>query len=514
MVFGNWQDALGRRKLPPVRTIAREPSRADATPNLLEIVWRRKLTVLVTLLVFLAGGILYILVTPPRYLASTSMLIDPRLGKTVGADPLTPGFMPDASTIDSQIKLFTSQTVLSRVAQMAKLKDVPEFNGSQRSLLQRLLHPGSDLNQDVDLRALEDAITIKRPERTYVVGIDVLASNPTLAAEIANDIPRAYIEDQISSRVDAARDDSSFVKDKLATLSNQLREAEEKVEAYKVEHNIIDTTGLRSNEQQVADLTKALGDARAKESDAKAALAEIDAMAKSGHLDAISEALRSPTIERLRQSQAETDQSVARLSMTLGPDHPELKEAQARAKEVKSLIRAELARLKLSAQQDYQVAHQHERQIASGVEKLKSQSADMNRAIVPLETLERNVRLLRASFDHFSKVDDSLAQQEGDTPPGRVISVARPPISPARPKKSLVGAIAFAAGLFFGLAAALFAESLSPPLEQDRFFEREEALDEPPQPEPVPRPRAEPRRTPPRARTTRRYWDDDDDLYA
>ena len=510
-------DGFRRRDAQPARG-------ADTGANLLEIVWRRKLTVLATLLIFLAGGVLYILVTPPRYLASTSMLIDPRLGKTVGADPLMPGFVPDGSAMDSQVKLFTSQTVLSRVAEMAKLKDEPEFNGSQRSLLTRLLHPSLDFDGSVDLRALEEAITIKRPERTYVVGIDVLAASPKLAAEIANDIAKAYIEDQVSSRVDSARDDSSFVKDKLETLSTQLKDAEDKAEAYKVEHNIVDTSGLRSNEQQVVDLTKALGDARAKESDAKAALAEIDSMAKGGHLDAIGEALRSQTIERLRQSQAETDQTVARLAMTLGPNHPELKEAKAKANEIKGLIRAELARLKLSAQQDYEVAHQHERQIAGGVDKLKAQSADMSRSMVPLEALERNVRLLRASFDHFSKVDDSLAQQEGETPPGRVIAVARPPVSPARPKKSLVGAISFAAGLFFGLATALFAESLGPAPQAGRYFadereivptrahprererERERDLD----PEPFP----EPRRTPPRARTTRRYWDDDDDLSA
>ena len=494
-------DETRRRK---VRAARDSESGSETPPSLLEILWRRKLTVLATLLLFLAGGVLYILVTPPRYLASTSMLIDPRLGKTVGADPLMPGFVPDGSAMDSQIKLFTSQTVLSRAAEMAKLKDVPEFNGSERSLLQRLTHPNLDLAGEVDLRALEEAITIKRPERTYVVGIDVLAGSPKLAADIANDITKAYIEDQISSRVDAAQDDSSFVKDKLTALSAQLKDAEMKAEAYKVEHNIVDSNGLRSNEQQVVDLTKALGDARAKESDAKAALSEIDSMAKGGHLDAISEALRSQTIERLRQSQAETDQTVAKLSMTLGPDHPELKEAKARAREIKNLLRDELARLKLSAQQDYQVAHQHERQIASGVDKLKGQSADMNRAMVPLEALDRNVRMLRASFDHFSKVDDSLAQQEGETPPGRVIAVARPPISPARPKKSLVGVISFAAGLFFGLAAAFFAESLSPmPRGAARY-----PVESEPRTEPLP----EARRVAPRS--PRRYWDDDDDLRA
>ena len=489
----------------PARSARDDDSTGAVPASLLAILWRRKLTVLATLLVFLLGGIAYILVTPPRYLASASMLIDPRLGKTVGADPLTPGFVPDTSSMDSQIKLFTSETVLSRVAEMAHLADVPEFNGSQRSLLQRLLHPTPDFAGKVDLVALESAITIKRPERTYVVGIEVLARSANLAAEIANDITKAYIEDQISSRVDAARGDSSFVQDKLDTLSAQIKEAEDKVEAYKVANNIVDTSGLRSNEQQVGDLTKALGDARAKETDAKATLNQIDSMAMSGHLDAISEALKSPTIERLRQAQAETDQNVAKLATTLGPDHPELMEARSRAREVKTLIRAELKRLKLSAQQDYRVAHQYERQVAGGVDKLKAQSAGMSRAMVPLGALERNVKVLRASFDRFAQVNDSLSQQQGETPPGRVIAVARPPVSPARPKKTLVAIIAASAGVFFGLAAALFAESISPPLPPRYLADRHPAGREPPPDSPPP----------PRARATRRYWDDaDDDLRA
>ena len=471
----------------------------DEPPSLFAILWRRKLTVFATILLFLAAGIAYIIVTPPRYLASTSMLIDPRLGKTVGADPLTPGFVPDTSAMDSQIKLFTSQTVLSRVAELANLKDVPEFNGSQRSLLQRLLHPTPNLADKVDLVALEDAITIKRPERTYVVGIDVLARSPQLAAEIANDVTKAYIDDQVTSRVDAARGDSGFVKDRLTTLSAQIKDAENKVEAYKVAHNIIDANGLRSNEQQVADLTRSLGDARSKESTAKAAMNEIDRMARTGHLDAISEALRSPTIERLRQQQAETDQTVAKLAMTLGPDHPELMEAQARKREVRTLIRNELKRLKLSALEDYNVARENERQVVAGVNSLKAQSANMNRAVVPLEALERNVRVLRASFERFTQVNDSLSQQQSDSPPGRVIAVARPPVSPARPKKTLVGIISLAGGLFFGVAAALFTESVSPPHGPRYPGDRD------PEPEPLP----------PRTRRTRRYWDDaDDDLRA
>lgn len=490
---------------PPVgvaRNVRRGETQGATSSDLISILWRRKLVILAAVALCLLGGILFIVVTPPRYLASTSMLIDPRLGKTVGTDPVQPGFVVDSGAIDSQIKLFTSQTVLARVAKMADLADDPEFNGSQKSFLQQLLHPMAQLEGGVDLKVLEDAITIKRPERTYVVGLDILARNPKKAAEIANDLTQAYIEDQISARVDAAQGDTKFVRLQLGKLSAEIKDAQDKVEAFKTAKNVVDTNGLRSNEQQVTDLTKALGDARAKTSDAKARMDEIQRMQREGHLDASSEAVKSVTIERLRQAEAEASQNVAKLATTLGARHPELMEAEGRAAKVQALIHTELHRLALAAADEYQTDHQNEAQIVAEVDNLKGQSTEISRDLVPLTQLERNVTVLRASFERFAQIRDNLSQQEADSPPGRVIAIARPPVSPAQPKKTVVAIVSLSAGLFFGLAAALFAESASRPPQPQR----------PVAPSIVSSARVEANR--PRPRTNRSYWDDEDDARA
>ncbi len=482
------------RPMIPLREAFRDEPDGTTGAGLVSILWRRKLIIISSVALCLLGGIFYILITPPRYLASTSILIDPRLGKTVGADPVQPGFIVDTGAMDSQIKLFTSQTVLTRVVKMADLGNDPEFNGSQRSFWQQLIHPMAELDGGVDLKLLEEAITIKRPERTYVVGIDVVARNAKKSAEIANDLTQAYIEDQISARVDAAQGDTKFVRLQLARLAAQIKDAEDKVEAFKTKNNVVDTNGLRSNEQQVTDLTKALGDARAKSSDAKAKAEEIRRMQRQGRLDASSEAVRSLTIERLRQQEAETAQTVAKLAATLGARHPELLEAKGREAKIQALIRDELRRLALSAAADYQSASRNEDQIVAEVDRLKGESTVISRDLVPLGQLERNVTVLRASFERFAQIRDNLSQQEADSPPGRVIAVARPPVSPASPKKSLVAMISLSAGIFFGLAAALFAESQAP---------------QRPAPSPIVHdaPVASQR---PQTRSPRRYWDDDD----
>lgn len=480
----------------PARVRTSRPSR-PAT-GLLGILWHRRVLICATILGSLLLGAGYLAVTPPRYLATSMILIDPRLGKVVGSDPVQPGFVTDSAAMDSQINLFTSQTVLTRVAKMAKLADDSEFNGSDRGLLSRILHPQPFLVGSVDLKALEDAITIKRPERTYVVQVDVLARDPNKAASIANDVVQAYIDDQVSSRVGSAREDGEYVQTKLDKLSAEIRVADEKIEAYKKANKIIDANGLRSNEQQVGDLTRTLSEAQARTSDAQARLTEIDRLAASDHLDAASQALNSLTIERLRQQQGEAEESVARLETTLGSRHPELLEAKSRATKIDNLIHDELQRLRLSAQSNYDTTKKNEDQIRQRVEALKTTSTGMSEKLVPLQELERKAGLLRSSFQRFSQVSDNLAQQESDSPPGRIINVARAPVSPARPKKTLTLLISLAAGSFLGVAAALFLEG----------------TDESRGPAPIePYAPPQPAHTPP-PRNPRRYWDDDDDASA
>ena len=216
-------------------------------------------------------------------------------------------------------------------------------------------------------------------------------------------------------------------------------------------------------------------------------------MARQGRLASSSEVLKSQTIERLRQQQGETEQNAARLAKTLGARHPEMIEVHERQTRLRELIRDELERVKNGLQGDYQSAKANE-----------AQSSEMSRKLVPLDQMQRNRAVLRSSFDRFAQVNDTLAQQGAQSPPGRVIATARPPVSPSQPKKTIVGLASLAAGSFLGLAGALFAEGASEPLVPPVVYGGSEG--DPAPSEPVsrgPTSVSKPRR---------RYWDDDDEV--
>ena len=453
--------------MPPPRSITTTTAPRDDDSDvglgaIVAAIVRRWLIVAGCLAACIGLGIAYIVVTPVRYTASTSILLDPRLGKTVGADPTIPGFSPDTNAIDSQIKLLTSQTVLSRVATTLHLDQAPEFSAT-RGIFARLFGSTDPSATGVDLKALENAITIKKPERTYLVEIQASAATADRAAAIANAVAEAYNEDQISSRVVATRNDAKFVAQKREQLRKQIEEAENRIEAYKRANNIVATDGQRSNEQQVSDLTRELGVARGKLSELKARAEQIAAIARSGKLDTSVEALKSPAIERLRATQTDTERELARLSETLGPKHPARLEAQAQVQRVRDLIGVELGRLKQAVDNDYQAEKRNEAHLVADIDRIKRQTNDSGAKLPPLRQMERDVDALRASDERFARLSDTLTQQEGDTPPARVVAAARPPVSPSWPRRSLILALAAGVGLFFGLGAALLTDALLRP---------------------------------------------------
>jgi succinoglycan biosynthesis transport protein ExoP len=435
-----------------------QPPAAVEEPSILSVLWRRRALIIASLLGCLAAGALYYAFAPRSYSASAVLLLDPHLGRGLGADPVQPGYITDASAIDSQVKLLTSQGVLKRVADSEHLEKDPDFNGENRSLLSRLLGPTRPPGEAVDLIALAERITIKRPERTYVVEVQATASNGEKAANLANAVVRSYNEDQIAARVQAAENDSRWVRQKLAGLETQIRAAENKVESYKSANRIVSTEGLRSNEQQVADLTKELGTARARASEAKARLDQVQRIARQGRIEASADALKSPVIERLRTQQADSERELARMSETLGARHPALVEAQAQNARMKALIRDELTRIQTGIESEFNAARANAASLEHQIDQLKGQSNVTSQKLVPLRQLEREVEVLRASYDRFAKIQDTLTQQESESPPARVIATARPPLSPSNPRRLVVGLLSLGGGLFLGLGLALLAE--------------------------------------------------------
>ncbi len=434
--------------------------------GILLLVRRGKKTIFWTTAASLLLMAVFILAVPHRYTATTQILIDPTDLRAVGSELSPTNQMSDIAVlqVESQVRVLTSDSVLRRVIKTEALDRDAEFAG-RPSLLRGLIGAvglGSAAPADstlTALTALRRSLVVKRAERTYVVDVSVTSLYPEKAERIANAIAQAYLAEQTDVRSDAARQISQTLSARLSELKDRVREAEERVEAFKTRNNILGASGQLVNEQQLSELNNQLGATRARAAQAKSRLEEVERLQRTkGDVGAVPEAVQSPSITALRGQYAEIVRREAEQMTSLGARHPAVIEIQAQADRLRRMIEEEVNRTALSARSEYESAHANEDMLARSLEALKHNAVVTNEAMVTLHELERDVQASRAVYEAFLvRAREAGEQERLDTRNIRVISRADLPLHRSFPPSNLVLAVAaLALGIGAGIAITIF----------------------------------------------------------
>jgi polysaccharide biosynthesis transport protein len=426
--------------------------------------WRGRTTILTTTVVALLAAAVFVLAAPHRFTAVTEILIDPVDLRAV-ANEATPSIQASDTAlllIDSQVRVLTSDNVLRRVVESQGLAHDREFAatrsppGSLEDAVLAAFGRGS-LPAAADpsltaLNALKRHIQVTRAERTYVVSVAVSSEEPAKAARLANAVAQAYLAEQTAVRADAARQISQSLTARLNDLKNSVEGAEERVQAFKARHNIVDANGQLVNEQQLSDLDLQLASARARTAAAKGRLDQIEAVQRSNtDIGAFPEAVQSPTITALRTQYAEIMRLQAQQVTSLGARHPAVIEIQAQAERLKQMIGDEVNRIALAARADYESAKANEDLLTRNVDGLKQNTLATDAEMVNLRELERDVQANRAVYEAFLVRARETGEQELiDTKNIHVISKADLPLSRSFPPANAIVALA---AIFIGFAS-------------------------------------------------------------
>ncbi len=430
--------------------------------RILSVVWRGKTTILWTTALSLLMALLLILVVPPRYTAVTQILIDPTDLHAVANELVPANQMSDAAVlqVESQVRVLSSDSVLRRVIKALALDRDAEFAGPPsaiRRLLTALGIGGGSAAAVADpvlaaLSALKRSVVVRRAERTYVVDVSVTSGSPQKAARLANAVAQAYLAEQTQVRSDDARQISQSLSARLNELRGRVREAEDRVEAFKARNNIVGANGQLVNEQQLSELSNQLGVARARTVQARARYEEVQRLQQAkGEVGAFPEAVQSPTITALRTQYAEIMRREAEQMTSLGARHPAVIDIEAQAERLKLMIAEEVNRIALSARSEYDSARANADTLSRNLEALKQSAVATNEALVTLRELEREAQASRAVYESFLvRARETGEQERLDTKNIRVISRAELPLHRSSPPSNLMLALG---ALVLGAAA-------------------------------------------------------------
>jgi len=310
-------------------------------------------------------------------------------------------------------------------------------------------------------------IEVELVEFAGVVIIKASSWERNMAARIANEVPEAYIVDQLESRFEATEKANAWLSEQLEELENKVAESERAVEIFRDEYGLSETSGKSLLTAQVSELNSQLIVARAGLAEVEARLAQINRMLSAGGegVETLTEVLSSTLIQQLRGQELEAAGRISELSVEFGPKHPRLLQAQAELLEIRERIEAEIQTVAAGLENEAEFARTRVNSLQASLREAQGESSLANKEAVQLRALEREAAANRALFETFlSRFKETSSTQGMETSDARVISEAEVPGGPSYPNRRRELLTIIMMGFFGACGLVLALQFLNPGL--------------------------------------------------
>lgn len=383
-----------------------------------EEIARLILPVLFFMLAFACLAMLVRVVIPQTYRATAEIFIDPR-GLQVFENELVNGqYDANASVnyVESQMHVILSARVLTRAVQYEQ--------GSTSRTHSPPAEAGLSASQ---LEALRRNINVSRAERSYIISVTARADSPQGAANLANSVVQAYLDEDATNQTDIAVRLTDNLGSRLEQLRQRLAASEERAEEHRRQHNLVSTDQQLIVDQQLTAAVRARGEAEERLAAVQARREQLIS-AEPTAIMALADTNDQARLSALLDRQNAAREAYASLATRLGAMHPNLRSAQGQVAEVEQLLRAEISRMRDASAILLRQAEQEVASARQAVETLTLQSTQARESSIELRTLEEQIRSdreLLASFETRSREMSEFARI--DSTNIRILSMAYVP---------------------------------------------------------------------------------------
>ncbi len=404
----------------------------------------------------LGAGILsalYLESVTPRYTAEARILVG--TGDSVYRRPASVAVSEgstqvlDKEAVGTQVEVLYSDDLAYEVAQKLNLHQNPDFNEALRpsGFLKRLAmrlgllaDPRDMSERERVLRRFKDGLTVFQVPDSRVIVVVYEASDPKVAARIANSLADVYLDWQRRERLEQTRAASQWLHQQVAQLREKVAASEAAVEAFRRKSGLYSgSNNVELSAQQLSELNSQLIEAKARRTEAYARARAIrDILRRGGQLDAASDVVRSPFIQRLLEQRVAVQRRISQLSATHLAAHPRMKRLRAELAGLQRQIRAEARKIILSLEQEAAIAGAREASLSASLNALKRQKGGRSADHIRLRELEREARANREVLQTFlERNGDASARVDiNAVVPGAIVySRAYPSSVPSFPKK-------------------------------------------------------------------------------
>jgi len=459
---------------------------------ILSKLWRGKWIIAVSTVIAALMGFLLASQYEPRYTARTKVMFD--IGETNIVDVGQAVVRLD-ETLENQVEVLQSTALIERVVDRLDLQNHPAFNPALREVEESLLDgvrnaitippglvevlrnagilappapPPDAAEAEARLRLavinqVRGSLTLRPIDWTKVIEIGVTSGDPRLAALIANTMASEYIVDQLDAKLEATREATAWLSDRVEELRIRVETAEQAVETARAELSLETGQSLEITQAQIQALNATLSAARAEETGARSLYGRlVQALEEDEDLGSVTEFRASPLIEGYREEEEALLSQQAALSAQVAEDHPARLRVDARLGEVRATLRREAERIVEAARLDVEAAGTRVSTLEDELRSLESRALAQSQETLQIRQLEREAEASRVLYENFlGRLKETSEQEALQTADARVLSRAEIPFSANSDRSSRTQMLSVIMGLAAGVGIVFLLDKLN-----------------------------------------------------
>ena len=487
---------------------AEETGQAFPLMDYLQLLWfRRKLIIAITVFISVVG---YVQVNEIKnvYTAKSTMIIGVPESRVVDIEEVL-NYSNSAYDLPAQVEVLRSRVLAAKVIKRLGLLNDPEFNPTLRepdkSLFDFLkyLHPRSwlpaswkkalkealgqetekavplpvskqeqeeQLNNQQIITAtniLLSKLNVQPVEFGNVINITFSSLSAKTAARLANEIPEAYMIDQLEAKFEATEKANAWLTTQLQELETKVVESERAVEFYRDEHGLVATTGDGLLSAEVSGINSQVIIARAELAEVDARLAQLRRLLEAGGqgVETASEVMSSALVQQLRTQEAQALSRESELSVELGPKHPRMLQVQAEIIEIRARIQEEVKRILIGLDHEAEFARTKLASLENNLREAQGETSVQNKEAIQMRALEREAAANRTLYQTFlNRFKETSSTQGLESSEARIISKAEVPGAPSYPNRNRMLMTYILMGFFGACGLVLGLQMLNPGL--------------------------------------------------
>jgi len=407
---------------------------------------KRKLLILLTLLAVVLPTALFVQFAEPVCRATATIQIDPESAKVLPYKEITDPLANPVPHFELYLKTQDALLRSSALADRTRKRVRQEFPNLGAAALPE------DLARD---------LAIERIEGSQMLKISYLASDPRLAAAVANAWAEELIAFHLERRAQTGEKATEFLQGQLKILKQKVEKAEKELVDYARSHNILNIDSRQENviRQRFGYLNAELPKA---EKEFIARRAEYEGL-RPASVEDFPENLKSPVIASLENRVFQAEQELSRLLAQFGEKWP----AVVQKKQELAVVRVQLAQAKQTglagarkqaeialkaAANEFDMLHKAYKAQEGLVNELNQASVEYNSLKRDFETSEQ---LYQGLLQRLKETGVSSGLELGNI---QLVDRAQPVSTPYRPRKALSVVLALILGLTLGVGLSVILE--------------------------------------------------------